>query len=212
MKTTYFISGIDTDAGKTFATAWLAKKWKEEGKNVITQKFIQTGCRGISEDIESHRRLMGLPLQEVDHDGTTCPIILSYPASPHLAAKIDNYEINLDLVRRSTRKLHERYDIVLLEGAGGLMVPVTEDYNTIDYIVEEGLPLIFVTSAKLGSINHTLLALDACTRRGICIESIIFNNYPAQDSRMLEDSREFIKKKVRQLSPSTTWHELPFVR
>ena len=84
-----FISGIDTDAGKTFATAWLARRIAAAGQSVITQKFIQTGCTGSSEDIEAHRRLCGLPMQPRDIDGTTAPIIFSYPASAQLAARLD---------------------------------------------------------------------------------------------------------------------------
>ena len=122
-----FISGIDTDAGKTYATAWLAQQIAAEGRSVITQKFIQTGCTEQSEDIEAHRRLCGMELQPVDLDRTTAPIIFSYPASAQLAARIDGREIDLGLVDAATERLLGLYDCVLLEGAGGLMVPVTDD-------------------------------------------------------------------------------------
>lgn len=97
------------------------------------------------------------------------PEIFSYPASPHLASQLDNRPIDFDKIKRATEELSERYDSVLLEGAGGLMVPLTTELLTIDYIVQEKYPLIFVTSGKLGSINHTLLSLEAiqtrhCTR------------------------------------------------
>lgn len=130
-----FISGIDTDAGKTYATAFLARRMMDEGLTVATQKFIQTGCRDTSEDIEAHRRLVGCaPLPE-DAEGITAPIIFSYPASAQLAAAIDGREIDLGLVDASTALLLERYDRVLVEGAGGLMVPIRDDLFTIDYRV-----------------------------------------------------------------------------
>ena len=94
MEKTIFVSGIDTDAGKTYCTAWLANKLRAEGRSVITQKFIQTGCTGISEDILKHREIMGIEPQEVDKDGTTCPYVMTYPASPHLAAEIDHVVID----------------------------------------------------------------------------------------------------------------------
>lgn len=156
----YFISGIDTDAGKSYCTAWYAKQLSLNGQRIITQKFIQTGNTGHSEDIDLHRRIMGTGYLPEDKEGLTMPEIFSYPCSPHLAAHIDNRPIDFNKIERSTQELARRYDTVFIEGAGGLMVPLTEEYLTIDYIAEKKYPLIFVTSGKLGSINHTLLSLE----------------------------------------------------
>ena len=165
MKEIIFVSGIGTNVGKSYATGWLANKLNSEKKNAITLKMIQTGNDGYSEDIDIHRKIMGLPLLDEDKDFTTAPIIMTYPASPHLAAKIDHCTIDLSKIDRSTEKLFEKYDTILMEGAGGLMVPLKDEYLTIDYIAEKNYPLIFVTSGKLGSINHTLLSLEAIARR-----------------------------------------------
>lgn len=172
-----FVSGIDTNIGKTYATAYLAKKYRDGGFSVITQKMIQTGCEKYSEDIEMHRKLMCLGNLQEDKDLLTAPCVFTYPASPHLAAKIDKREIELDAIKLATDKLLSKYEIVLLEGAGGLMVPIKEDpsmplggYLTIDYIKENNYPVVLVTSGRLGSINHTLLSIDACKSRGIKIE------------------------------------------
>ena len=86
----YFISGIDTDAGKSYCTAYLARQLADNGKRVITQKFIQTGNTGHSEDIDLHRKIMGTGMTEEDREGLTMPEIFSYPCSPHLASRIDN--------------------------------------------------------------------------------------------------------------------------
>ena len=161
----YFVSGIDTDAGKSYATGFLAREWNKNGQRTITQKFIQTGNIGHSEDIDLHRRIMGIPFTEEDKEGLTMPEIFSYPASPHLASQLDNRPIDFGKIKRATEELSERYDFVLLEGAGGLMVPLTTELLTIDYIAQENYPLIFVTSGKLGSINHTLLSLEARSMR-----------------------------------------------
>ena len=135
----YFISGIDTDAGKSIVTGVIARTLLKKGVKVITQKFIQTGCRGISEDILKHREIMGIEPQEVDKDGTTCPYVMTYPASPHLAAEIDKITIDTAIINRSTEKLTALYDKVLLEGAGGLFVPVNRHYLTIDYVQDNGV-------------------------------------------------------------------------
>ena len=106
------------------------------------------------------------------------PEIFSYPCSPHLAAEIDKRPIDFDKIERATQTLSERYDAVLLEGAGGLMVPLTRELLTIDYVAQKQYPLVFVTSGRLGSINHTLLSLEAMTRRGIRLHTLAYNLFP----------------------------------
>ena len=174
----FFVSGIDTDTGKSYATGYLAKLWNGQGIRTITQKLIQTGNNGLSEDIELHRHIMGTGLLPEDTDGLTMPEIFSYPCSPHLAAEIDKRPVDFDKIERATRRLSETYDAVLLEGAGGLMVPLTRDLLIIDYIARRHYPLIFVTSGKLGSINHTLLSLEAIARRNIRLHTVVYNLYP----------------------------------
>ncbi len=78
----FFVSGIDTDAGKSYATGFLAREWNKNGQRTITQKFIQTGNVGHSEDIDLHRRIMGISFTKEDEEGLTMPEIFSYPASP----------------------------------------------------------------------------------------------------------------------------------
>lgn len=191
----YFVSGIDTDAGKSYATGWLARELNNQGRRTITQKFIQTGnAPGYSEDIELHRRLMCIPYTEEDLAGLTKPEIFSYPCSPHLAARIDGRPIDFGKIERATEELARRYDTVLLEGAGGLMVPLTEELLTIDYVAQKGYPLIFVTSGKLGSINHTLLSLEAIKHRGMKLDTVMYNLYPTvEDKTIQDDTQQFIR-------------------
>ncbi len=189
-----FLSGIDTDAGKTYATAFLARAMMDAGLTVATQKFIQTGCDGFSEDIETHRRLCGIgPLPE-DIDHTTAPIVFTYPASAQLAARIDGREIDLSLVSHSTEVLASRYDRVIIEGAGGLMVPVTDSYFTIDYVRDHDLPLVLTTNGRLGSINHTILSLEAVAARGIRLAAVLYNRHFDTDSVIAADTYGFISR------------------
>ena len=204
-----FISGIDTDAGKTYATAWLAGQLAEKGLSVATQKFIQTGCEGASEDIEKHRQLLGSkPLPE-DLDGTTAPIILSYPASAQLAARIDGVELDLSVIEASTERLAERYDRVLIEGAGGLLVPVTDTYTTADYVAAKGLPMVLVTNGRLGSINHTLLSLEAIRSRGITLAAVIYNQYFDRDATIAADTHDFIGRYLERNFPEAAYLTMP---
>ena len=198
MKGVYFVSGIDTDAGKTYITGLLAKRLMEKGLSVATQKFIQTGNDTWSEDIEAHRKIMGIPMLPEDLDHTTAPIIFHYPASAQLAARIDGRDIDLKVIKRSTETLSQRYDVVLIEGAGGLMVPITDDFFSIDYVAKNDLPLILVTNGILGSINHTILSLEAIRNHGIRLFAVVYNTFFDNDKTIAEDTREFIGRYVHR--------------
>lgn len=207
----YFVSGIDTDAGKTVVTGLLARSLQAGGVKVVTQKFIQTGCRGISEDILRHREIMGTePLPE-DRDGTTCPYVMSYPASPHLAAEIDGVTLDVERIVSAAGALDARYGVVLLEGAGGLYVPVRRDYFTIDFIQSAGYPLILVSSSKLGSINHTLMSLELCRARGIRVAMLVYNHYPNDSREITEDSVKVFRQALEDLYPDAVLLEVPVV-
>ena len=195
----YFISGIDTSVGKTAATGAIAQALAQAGKRVITQKMIQTGCEQVSEDIEEHRRIQGIPFTEEDREGWTCPYIFSYPCSPHMAAAKDGRTIDLQVITQATERLRERYEYVLLEGAGGLMVPNDFQSLTIDYIRDQGYPLILVTSGKLGSINHTLLSLFAAEQYGIPVKAIVYNQYPHIDALIEANTLEYLRIKFPQI-------------
>lgn len=119
--------------------------------------------------------------------GDTMPEIFTYPASPHLAARLDGRPVDFAKIEAAGQRLAERYDAVLVEGAGGLMVPLTDDMLTIDYVAEKDLPLILVTSGRLGSINHTLLSLEAIQSRGLRLEILAYNLYPETDDKIIRD-------------------------
>ncbi|OFR82948.1 dethiobiotin synthase [Neisseria sp. HMSC073G10] len=209
MKGVYFVSGIDTDIGKTVATGVLAKQLLQQGKSVITQKPVQTGCQDIAEDIAVHRKIMDIPMQEADKQGLTMPEIFGYPASPHLAARLDGRALDLDKIRTTTQELATQYEIVLVEGAGGLMVPLTEDLLTIDYIKQQAYPVILVTSGRLGSINHTLLSFSALKQYGIQLHSLIFNHiHDSKDETVAGDTLEYLKGRLKDEFPEAQWQEL----
>lgn len=206
----FFVSGIDTNIGKSYATGFLARQWNEAGKRTITQKLIQTGNTTMSEDIELHRRLMGTGLLPEDREGLTMPEIFTYPCSPHLAAKIDGRPINFEHIKQATEQLSERYDAVLLEGAGGLMVPLTPDLLTIDYVAQQDYPLIFVTSGRLGSINHTLLSLEAVKARKLRLHSVLYNLYPLEEDKIIqEDTQHYIREYLNRHFPKARFLTVP---
>ncbi|MBJ9986599.1 ATP-dependent dethiobiotin synthetase BioD [Acinetobacter sp. S40] len=206
----YFVSGIDTGIGKTYATGYLAKLWNAQGQSTITQKLIQTGNVEISEDIEKHREIMGTGWLSEDHDKLTMPEIFSYPASPHLATQLDGREIDFDKIEQATEALKQRFDVVLLEGAGGLMVPLTTELLTIDYINQKHLPVILVSSGRLGSINHTLLSLEALKQREVSLFALAYNlNDESQDEIISKDTAQYLKNYLKQHFPEAKWIDIP---
>ncbi|MEG1934490.1 MAG: dethiobiotin synthase, partial [Rikenellaceae bacterium] len=131
-------------------------------------------------------------LLDEDLDGTTAPVIFSYPASPHLAAILDHKEIDFSAIENSTKLLSSRYDTLLIEGAGGLYVPLKGEYTTADFIEEKGYPLILATSGKLGSINHTILTLEACRARSINVAVLAYNRFFDSDKIIDNDTFKYI--------------------
>ena len=204
-----FVTGIGTDVGKSWATGWLAREVAKAGRSIITQKFIQTGNCGRSEDIELHRRIMGIPLQPRDLDFTTAPLILSYPASPHLAAEIDRVSLDWETPMRSLTTLSTEFDHVLVEGAGGALVPLTGDYLTADWVAEHELPAAVVTNGCLGSINLTLLTLESLKVRGVEVALVIYNPYFDTDKTISTDTRRYLRRYIEQNYPGTGWIEMP---
>lgn len=206
----YFVSGIDTNIGKSYCTAYLANIWNNNGLSTITQKFIQTGNVGYSEDIELHRRLMNMPFTKEDDEKLTYPEVFSYPASPLLASRIDKREIDFKKIKEASIELSKRYDAVLIEGAGGLMVPLTESMLTIDYIAQEDYPLVFVTSGRLGSINHTLLSMEAIKSRGISLHTVLYNMYPQEEDKIIQaDTEKYLREYLEKEFPETIFIKVP---
>ena len=205
----YFVSGIDTEIGKTYATGYLAKLWTAQGQRVITQKLVQTGNVDVSEDIAKHREIMGSGWFQEDHEKLTMPQIFSYPASPHLATRLDGRALDFAKIEAATKLLAERFDVVLLEGAGGLMVPLTTELLTIDYIAQHQFPVILVTSGCLGSINHTLLSLEALKHRGLDLYAVVYNlKDQSKDPIISQDTADFLKHYLMQHFPKAQWIEL----
>lgn len=196
--TTLCICGIDTGIGKSVVTGLLARYLDEQGRKVITQKPVQTGCEGQSEDILTHRRLMETGWLEEDEQRLTCPYTFSLPGSPLLAARHDGMTIDLETISTTTKVLEQKYEWVLLEGAGGLMVPLTEDILFIDYLKQQNYPLLLVTSPRLGSINHTLMSLEIIDSYGLQLAGLVYNLYDSALREIVDDSQQVFLKALEK--------------
>jgi len=193
-----FVSGIDTGVGKTFATGDMARLSIARGIDAITVKMVQTGNVGRSEDIEEHRRIMGVGEMPEDGEGLTAPQIFAFPGSGHLAARLEGRRVSLNKITNAVEACSARRELVLVESAGGLFVPLTAKTLTIDYLVERGWPLVLVTNGRLGSINHTLMSIDAARNRGIRLLAVVYDWSPDVDPVIDKDTpatiRAYLKK------------------
>ena len=196
-----FVAGIDTDIGKTVCTGLLARELGRRGVGVITQKLVQTGCEGIAADILEHRKIQGVGLYPEDLTGTTCRYVYPYPCSPHMAADLAQEEIQVEIITQDTQILLERYEMVLLEAAGGLAVPITQDLTILDYIARQAYPLVLVSGGKLGSINHTVLSLKACKQKNIPVLALLYNRYPLQDVLITRNTEEYLRNYLQSHHP-----------
>lgn len=209
--TTLFITGIDTDIGKTYACGMLAKALLAQGFSLYTQKLVETGCSdGVSADLLMHEKIVGKTFNLADAD-LHSPYRFKTPVSPHLSAELDGVTIDMTYLGQQMTALESVCEHLLVEGAGGLCVPLNDEKMLIDFIVDHQLPVVLVTSARLGSINHTLLSLELCRIKNIDVRAIVYNHYPKVPVSMLENTRQTIKRYVREFFSETLWLELPEV-
>jgi dethiobiotin synthetase len=172
-----FITGTDTAVGKTMVTAALAAVLRAEGYDVGVMKPVHTGCR----DPNSRRPppdsvLLMRAARAHDPIELVTPYRLRQPLSPLAAARAEGRSIDPRRLRTAYRALARRHQLVLVEGAGGLLVPLTATATVADLITDWKLPVILVARAGLGTLNHTLLSIEAATRRGITIGGVILNH------------------------------------
>lgn len=178
MSNAIFITGTDTGVGKTIVTATLACLLRKQGINVGVMKPVTSGCveqNGslVSEDAELLAWAAGVPLDE-----ECAPYCLRTPIAPSVAASRENVRIDFSRIRNAYESLLARHDFVLVEGAGGLMVPLSGGLMVADLALALKLPLLVVARPNLGTINHTVLTCFAAKQLGIEVRGTIINSYP----------------------------------
>lgn len=195
-----FVTGTDTGAGKTVITGCLAKYLLEKGYNVITQKWIQTGCDpGVPSDIRLHLKIAGRDINDIkQYLPYIAPYAFKGAYSPHLASQAENKIININKIKTSFKILSHQFDFIIIEGLGGALVPYNKRRLVIDIVKDLDLPVLVVVENKLGAINHALLTIEALNTRKIKIFGIVFNNRKCQDKPILEDNPRIIKTLTKQ--------------
>ena len=168
-----FITGTDTNVGKTVVTTALSLTLQEQGIQVGLMKPVETGRNLSLQDSDSTKLRQSLQPQ------TPPPIHSSYqfpdPLAPLSASKRAQQPIDLERIKTHYEEIRRKSELVLVEGAGGILVPLTDQFNVRDLILFLGLPVIVVTRSTLGAINHTLLTIEALRKKHIQILAIMLN-------------------------------------
>lgn len=170
-----FITGVGTDVGKTYVTLYLAYAYHRLGHKVAVYKPIQTGIEQSISDIGWMKQY----LPDVSYYNTYS---LTLPSTPSLAFEVDGVSFSVSKILDTYNRLTEEYDIVLVEGAGGLFVPVWSEYLIADLIVDLDVPTILVSQNYLGTINHTGLSLSFAQQKKIRTLGFLFNDSSLTDS------------------------------
>ena len=182
-----FITGTDTGIGKTAVSSVIALLLRQHGVNVGVMKPVTSGCsetdgRLVSDDAELLCWAAGTDSRDPD----TAPYILRQPISPSMAAEQDGVRIDFHVIKEAYDRLAHKHDFVIVEGAGGLMVPLAGGLLIADLAAHLSLPLLVVTRPNLGTINHTLLTTFAARQMGLAVKGIVINNYPSQPAQAEE--------------------------
>ncbi|GBE01391.1 ATP-dependent dethiobiotin synthetase BioD 1 [bacterium BMS3Abin08] len=172
-----FITGTDTGSGKTIITAAIARGFKSMGLNTGVMKPIETGCQErdgemIPEDGLFLKDMADSPVPIED----IAPYRLQTPVAPSVASRIEGREISIEHILSTYKKLRDRHDIVIVEGIGGLLVPITKHYFVSDLVKDLDVPLIVVAANRLGVLNHTLLTVKAARMSGLDLTGVILND------------------------------------
>ena len=176
MRKSLFITGTDTGVGKTYVAVGLIRALKEMGLNVCPMKPVETGCRK-----RGGKLLPSDTLKLLHTSGTNetldriNPYRFRHPLAPAVAAEIEGIPIKKKRIISAFKYLHNKYDITIVEGAGGVMVPLYKRYLSIDFIKDINTPVLIVSRPGLGTINHTLLTIDALRVRGVDIVGVVIN-------------------------------------
>jgi len=167
-KQTFFITGTDTDAGKTWVTTECLKALRAKGWIAIGMKPVASGCEITSEGLRNDDalKLMAASSTRLDYELIN-PISLREPTAPEIAAKHDGLDISPAPVFHAYGQVREKADLVLIEGVGGWMAPLSDTLEQVDLVNEIRCPVILVVGLKLGCINHARLTESAMKQDGV---------------------------------------------
>jgi len=185
-----FITGTDTNVGKTYVTSLIARQLRAEQKRVGIYKPVCSGAELSAEgvpiwtDVESHFQA----LEGAFDRKRICPQLFKAPAAPPVAARMEERTVQAGLLQEGFEWWRSRVDLLLVEGVGGFLCPLTEHLSIADFAIDVNLPLVIVAPLGLGTLNQTLLTIEAIRHRGLTPVGIVLNQHIAPENSLVEES------------------------
>jgi len=184
-----FVTGTDTEVGKTVIAGGIARVLKDKGQEVGVFKPVASGCRSdrgglVSPDAEflAHCANSSETLDQI------CPVRFREPLAPEVAVQRGAEPIELEIIRTYYNRLAAGKEVMIVEGIGGLLVPLSQELLVADLAGQMDLPLLIVANPGLGTINHTLLTIEAARARGLRVAGIVINSYVADTASVAEET------------------------
>lgn len=205
-----FVTGTDTGVGKTTIAAALASLIKGHGVDVGVMKPFASANKILSRNYRSEdSALLAKAAQVDDPDEAINPFFYSIPTAPFIAAKMEfKNEVCISAALRLYHKIAAKHDFMIVEGIGGIMVPLTKNKYMVDFVKSLDLPTIIVASSKLGTINHTLLTVKVCNDFGVNLIGIIVNGMLDKDSLL----NYKVVEAIQELSNVRVLCVIPFLK
>ncbi len=197
MNSGFFITGTDTGVGKTVITAAIIKALHVRGISACAMKPIETGCARIGNNLCPSDGMFLKKVAEMDEDMKyITPYCFETPVAPSLASGMEGKPVSIDVIARRFNSLLKKYHTVVVEGVGGLLVPIKKDYFVIDLVRELKLPLIVVSRPSLGTLNHTLLTVNYALKEGINVTGIVVNFSRPPGGDISEETNPYMLQKL----------------
>ena len=218
----FFVTGTDTGVGKTIITAALIKAAHILGFKACGMKPIETGCTQKEFKVQSSKFKVikndltpsdGTFLKKISNADESidliAPVRYENPLAPLPASEIENNPVDIEKIKKAYRELARRYNVIIVEGIGGLLVPINKEYFVLDLARDFGLPLIVVSRPGLGAINHTMLTVNYAINEGLDVAGIIINYTRPPERTLAEDTNPEI---IRRLSPVPVLGIFPYLK
>ncbi len=187
-----FVSGTDTEVGKTVLAAAICAVLASRGERVAAFKPVVTGLDEPPGEWPADHELLAECASAGQQAEGVAPYRFGPAVSPHLAAELAGEAIERDRLVAEARAAAEGVDILVCEGVGGLLVPLTPDYSVRDFAVDLGLPVVIAARPGLGTINHTLLTIEAARAAGLRVAAAVMTPWPAEPGRIEVSNRETV--------------------
>jgi dethiobiotin synthetase len=193
----FFVTGTDTEVGKTLITGALILKLREAGiqaigfKPVVAGTYLDASGQKLNEDLETLRIASGLNSQEQ----SLCPYILDEAAAPHLVARKNNIYLDSSIILGDLHSLIQQSDAVVVEGAGGFLVPLNDQEDLGDLAQAMDLPVVLVVAMRLGCINHALLTCEAIQSRQLTVAGWVANTL-SEEMPLLAENIQTLKDRI----------------